>query len=77
MPHITTLELALATLAVIAIFGPKKLPKSKPAHEPDLVDLSALVERERTVLRPDFGQEPDARRSQSGAPRSLRVPIEH
>jgi hypothetical protein len=77
MPHITALELVLATLAVLVIFGPKKLPKFNSHREPEKVDLSAIVERERAVLRPDFGQEPDARRSEAGAPRAMRVPVEH
>jgi Sec-independent protein translocase protein TatA len=77
MPHINSLELVLATLAVIAIFGPKRFPKRGAKREPEMVDLTALVEREREVLRPDFGQEPEARRSEAGAPRAIRIPIEH
>ena len=76
MPHINALEIVLATLAVIVIFGPKRLPKFSKQREPEMADLTALVERERSVLRPDFGQETDARRSEAGSPRVRRGPIE-
>jgi hypothetical protein len=48
--HITSVQLLLATLAIVVIFGPKKLPDFRRSSQANTVELSALV-----TVRPAAG----------------------
>ena len=77
MSLIIVFALASVLLAAAVIFGLTRGPGGKIEREPGVRELSQIVERERDVLRPDFGQEPDARRSEAGAPESVPLPAEN
>jgi hypothetical protein len=78
MSLIIVFALAIVLLcAAAAIVGLTRGPGVRTKREPEVRELGQIVEREREVLRPDFGQEPDARRSEAGTPESARLPAEN